>query len=125
MTCRVIAFVLIAESLFGALYVSNLVPYIASYDIVTAVLIMARGVLGALQFTGGWLLANRRPAGRAIARWALVGGALFMILAVGFNLAPTSIYYWYRWHVTAVYAFYAIAATILLQIPKSNGSMDR
>jgi hypothetical protein len=111
---RLLAFLLIAESLFGALYVSSLIAYVGNYDGVAVALILARGVLGALQFIGGWLLANRRPAGPVLARFALVAGAVHVVLSLGFNLAPTDIYYWYRWHVTTAYCAYALAGVALL-----------
>ena len=66
--------------------------------------------MGVLQFTGGWLLANRRPAGVVFARWALLAGAVLTIFDVGLQLAPTSVYHWYRWHVTVAYGVYAVAA---------------
>jgi hypothetical protein len=111
---RLLAFLLIAESLFGALYVSSLIAYVGNYDGVAVALILARGVLGALQFIGGWLLANRRPAGPVLSRLALVAGAVHVVLSLGFNLAPTDIYYWYRWHVTTAYCAYALAGVALL-----------
>lgn len=110
MVIRLIAFALIAESMFGALYVANLLSQLGVYDAVAIALIIARGALGAAQFIAGWTLANRRPAGRNLARGALVAGAVLTILGVGFNLAPTSVYYWYRWHVTAAYCAYATGA---------------
>lgn len=107
---RAVAFLLIAEALFGALRLSMLLPQLGIYDPVAIVLIFARGALGALQFAAGWLLANKRPAGPVIARWALVAGAVLTVFDVGLRLAPSSIYSWYRWQVTAAYAAYAAAA---------------
>src|SRR5262245_53992002 len=112
---RLIAFALIAEALFGALYLSNYLTFLATYDPVAIVLILSRGVIGALQFAGGWMLATRRPTGAVLARWGLIGGAAFMILAVGFNLAPSDVYHWYRWHVTAAYFAYAATAIWILR----------
>ena len=65
---RLLAYVLIAESLFGALYVANLLSQIGIYDPLAIALILARGALGALQFISGWMLTNRRPSGRALAK---------------------------------------------------------
>ena len=107
---RVIAFLLIAEALFGALRLSMLLPQLGIYDPVAIALIAVRGTLGALQFAGGWLLANKRPAGPVIARWALIAGAVLTVFDVGLRLAPSSIYYWYRWQVTAAYGLYAVTA---------------
>ena len=111
---RVIAFLLIAESLFGALYVSSLIASVGSYDGVAIALILTRGLLGALQFIAGWQLANRGPAGSVLARFALVAGAVHVVLSLGFNLAPTDIYYWYRWHVTTAYCAYALGGVAWL-----------
>ena len=112
---RIIAFLLIAESLFCALRVAELLPQLAAYDVVAVTLILARGLLGAAQFVSGWLLANRRPQGFAMAPYALVAGAALTCLDVGFNLAPTSVYYWLRWQVTGAYAVYAVGAALYLR----------
>ena len=82
---------------------------------VALALILARGLAGALQFAGGWLLATRRPQGVVLAQWGLAGGALLTILGVGFGLAPTSIYHWLRWQVTGAYCVYATGAILFLQ----------
>lgn len=63
----------------------------------------------------GWLIANHRPQGLAIAQWALAIGAIITILGVGFDLAPTSVYHWLRWQATAVYCVYAIGAIGILR----------
>lgn len=117
---RLIAFLLIAESLFGALRFAELLSQLRIYDAVAIALILARGLLGALQFVGGWQLANRRPAGPALARAALISGAVLTILDVGLNLAPTGIYYWYRWHVTAAYFVYAIVAAVTVSVSEAR-----
>lgn len=112
---RLIAFLLIAESMFGGLHVAELLPRLTTYDGVARALILARGLLGALQFASGWLLATRRPQGFVLAQWALASGALLTIAGVGLNLAPTSIYHWLRWQATAAYVVYALAATMFLR----------
>src|SRR5512132_3559539 len=94
---RLIAFLLIAEALFSALRLATLLSQLGIYDPVAIALIVARGALGALQFTGGWMLATHRPAGPVLARWALAGGAALTVLDVGLRLAPSTVYYWYRW----------------------------
>jgi hypothetical protein len=97
-----------------------LLPQLGIYDGVAIVLIVARGALGALQFTGGWLVANKRPAGPVIARWALLVGAVLTIFDVGLRLAPSSIYYWYRWQVTAAYGLYAVTAVWCISAASSS-----
>lgn len=101
--------------MFGGLHVAELLPRLTTYDAVAIALILARGLLGALQFVSGWLLATRRPQGLVLAQWALASGALLTILGVGLDLAPTSIYHWLRWQVTGAYVVYALGATIWLR----------
>ena len=112
---RLIAFALIFEAMFAGLYVANALAQLGIYDAIAVTLIIARGLLGAVQFAGGWLLANRRPQGVVLAQWGLAGGAVVTILGVGFDLAPTSIYHWLRWQATGVYVVYAIAAVAVLR----------
>jgi hypothetical protein len=121
---RAIAFLLIAEAMFGALRLSVLLSQLGIYDALAIALILARGALGVLQFTGGWLLANHRPAGTLFARWALLAGAVLTIFDVGFQLAPTSIYHWYRWHVTVAYGLYAVAAIWCLTLQQAGTASD-
>jgi hypothetical protein len=101
--------------MFGALRVAGLLPQLSAYDFVAITLIVLRGLVGAWQFVSGWLLADRRPQGLAMAPWALLTSAALMVFEVGFNLAPTDIYYWLRWQVTGGYAVYAIAAAVSLR----------
>jgi hypothetical protein len=115
---RLIASLLIAESLFTGVRVAGLIPQLSTYDATALALILARGLLGALQFMGGWVLATRRPQGVPIARWGLIGGALLTPLDVGLGLAPTPIYAWLRWQATAVYVAYALGAAVYLGRPR-------
>ena len=121
---RIVAFLLIAEAMFGALRLSVLLAQIGIYDALAIALILARGALGILQFTGGWLLANRRPPGAMFARWALAGGAVLTVFDVGLQLAPTSIYHWYRWQVTGAYAVYAAVAIWCLSLRTAGTAVD-
>jgi len=114
---RLLAFLLIAESLFHARYVAGLLPVLAGYDVVAVVLIVARGLIAALQFMGGWTLATSRPAARPLASTALIAAAALTTLDVGLDLAPTSVYHWLRWQVTGGYWAYALAAAWYLRVP--------
>jgi len=114
MIIRLVAFALIFEAMFAGLYVANLVGQLGIYDGFAVALIIARGLVGAVQFSGGWLLATHRPAGPALAQWGLAGGAVLTLLGVGFDLAPTSIYHWLRWQATGAYVVYAIGAIAIL-----------
>jgi hypothetical protein len=115
LVARLIAFLLIFEAMFAGLYVANTLGQLEMYDTIAVALILARGLLGAVQFTGGWLLATSRPQAFALAQWGLAGGAVVTLAGVGFNLAPTSIYHWLRWQATGVYVVYAIVAIAVLR----------
>jgi hypothetical protein len=121
---RAIAFCLIAESMFGALRLSTLLAQIGIYDALAIALILARAGLNVLQFTAGWLLANHRPPGIVFARGALCAGAVLTIFDVGLQLAPTDIYFWYRWHVTLAYGLYAAAALWCLSLRPAGTAAD-
>lgn len=115
---RLLASFLIAESLFGGARVAGLLSRLPGYDGVAVTLILARGLLGAVQFMGGWVLATRRPQGFVLAQWAFVGGAILTPLDVGLGLAPTSVYAWLRWPVTLAYVAYALGAAAYLRRQK-------
>lgn len=100
--------------MFGALRTAELISRLGGYDPVAVTLIVLRGLLGPLQFIGGWLLASRRPQGFVLSRWAFVCAALITPFDVGMGLAPTSVYPWLRWQVTIGYCIYAIAAALYL-----------
>jgi hypothetical protein len=104
---RLIAFCLIAEGLFGALNFTQLLSQIEIYAPLTIALILVRAIVNAGLFVGGWTLANRRPQGRALAVAALAASAVLTLFDVGFNLAPSNVYPWWRWQVTAGYCLYA------------------
>ena len=111
---RLIAFLLLAESLFGALNFTQLLPQLSIYTPLTIALILLRALVNAFLFVGGWTLANNRPQGPALARYALLTSALLTVFDVGLNLAPSNIYYWFRWQVTAAYCTYAVVASLVL-----------
>jgi len=112
---RLLAFLLIAEALLAGVRVAEFVPRLGGYDLVALILILARGALGALQFTAGWLLATKRPQGFALGQAAFVAAAVLTVFDVGLGLAPTGVFVWLRWQVAMCYAAYAIAAAIFLR----------
>jgi hypothetical protein len=110
----VLSVLLILEALNAGFYVANLIPALPGHDLSVVVVILARGVVGALQFTASWLLIHKRPPAVALARYAFLSSAILTTLAVGFNLAPTSVYPWWRWQVTTIYWGYAVVALWIL-----------
>jgi len=111
---------LIAESMFVAMHVATLARQIGIYEPVTILLIVLRGLLAALQFAGGWTLAQRKPQGRTLAMYGLIGGALLTPIDIGLGLAPSPIYAWWRWQATAIYAAYAVGGIVLLKRPMTR-----
>jgi hypothetical protein len=109
-----VSLLFLAESFLAALYLSQLIADLPGHDAAVVAVILARGVVGALQFTAGWLLRARRATGIVVARWALVCAATWVLLAVGLDLAPTSVYPWWRWQATAAYGLYAAALFLTL-----------
>ena len=112
---RLVAFGLIAESMFGALRMATLISKLGTYDSVAVTLILLRGLLGALQFAGGWLLASRRLQGFVLSQWAFAAAAILTPFDVGMGLAPTDVYRWLRWQVTIGYEVYALVAIVVIR----------
>jgi hypothetical protein len=112
---RVIAFLLLAESLLTASRLTALLPSIAVYDGVALLLIVLRGLLAPLQFAGGWFVASKRPQGRPLAVAALAVGAVLTVFDVGLGLAPSPVYPWWRWQATVIYAIYAFIGVAAMQ----------
>jgi hypothetical protein len=119
---RVLSGLLLFESLLAAFYLSQLISALPGHDASVIAVILARGLVGALQFTAGWLLGAQRQTGFVVARWAIVCGAAWELLAVGFNLAPTGIYPWWRWQATGAYALYAGVMWLLIQRLEAGSS---
>ena len=112
---RVVAFLLIAESLLTAARMASMLPVLAVYDGVALLLIVLRALLVPLQFAGGWSVASRRPQGPPLARAALVLGAALTVFDVGLGLAPSPVYPWWRWQAALAYAIYASIGVIVMR----------
>jgi hypothetical protein len=110
-----LAALLFFEALVSVVYLSQSISTLPGHDATVVALTILRGVVGALQFIAAWMLAARRPPGRALAQWALVSSAIWTLLGVGFNLAPTSIYPWWRWQFTIGYGLYVLAMLAALR----------
>ena len=97
-----------------AMHLASLIRQIGIYAPVTIFLVILRGFVVALQFAGGWTLAQRKPQGRALAMYGLIGGALLTPIDIGLGLAPSPIYLWWRWQATGIYAVYAAVGVWIL-----------
>jgi hypothetical protein len=109
---RLLAFLLLAEALVRGVRLTELLPALPGYDPTSITLVLAGGVVAALEFTSGWmLLAGRLPAS-TLACWSWAASAAINTLSIGFSLAPTLVYPWLRWQATVAYWVYAIAAIV-------------
>jgi hypothetical protein len=85
-----------------------LLPVLGVYGPVALVVLAARGLAGALQVTGAWLLFSGQPPAAPIARAALLLSAIVTTLETGFRLAPSNADPSLRWWLVAIYWAYAI-----------------
>ena len=122
---RLLSALFVLESLLAALYLSQLISALPGHSASVIAMILARGLVGALQFTAAWLLNARRPTAIVVARWAVASAMVWMLLAVGFNLAPTDVYPWFRWQATAAYVLYlSVLLGLLSRLEKRPRSTD-
>ena len=68
---RVLGFLLIAEGVSTLFWLVTLLPSLGWRDRSSVAVIIARGVIGALQLVSGWGLASRSLSAPALARSAL------------------------------------------------------
>jgi hypothetical protein len=102
--------ILIVEAAVASFAALQAIPALAGYDAIAVVLILAGAGIGALQLISGVLLLERQESGPRLATTALALSAIVTTLVVGFRLAPSDVYYWYRWQFVAGYWVYAAAA---------------
>jgi hypothetical protein len=98
---------LLVEGLSSAVRVAGLVGGLGGHDAVAVLLVFLRLLVGMMQFTGGWLLAARRPPGDLVARLAFPASAVLTTLETGLRLAPTNADPTYRWLTVGIYWIYA------------------
>jgi hypothetical protein len=106
---RLAAFLLVIDALLTGVWLANLLPVLAAYDLLVFALLIARGFTAAALFTGGWLLLGDRPAAAAIARGALLVSAMLLTIEIGFRLAPSNLDPTFRWPLVVLYWLYALA----------------
>ena len=109
---------LMLEGASTALWITSRLSMLAAYGGLTLALMLARGLMGALQLTTGSLLWRRAPAGEAIAPAVFLTSAALYTLELGFRLRPSSVYPGARWILVGSYAAYAIACAVLVRYGK-------
>lgn len=101
------------EGVAGAVRLAGFVQSLAVYGPIALTLLALRGLVCAMQITGGWWLAARRPTAPAIVRVAMLASLVLTVAETGFRLAPTSLDPTFRWWAVAAYAVYALAVLLV------------
>jgi hypothetical protein len=104
---RLLGSLLILEALGTGIWVANVVPMLAAIGAVAVAMLIARMLVGALQFVSGWLLFAGRPPATTLAIAALGLSAALVVLEFGFRLAPIDQDPEYRWLIAGVYGAYS------------------
>ena len=112
---------LILESFGTAVHLARLLPTLVVYGPVALMLMAARALVAALQFTSGWMLWDDRPPARPIAMFSLAASALLAIPEIGLRLAPTNIDPTFKWWTVIVYAIYAAVMIVSIR-PRADES---
>jgi hypothetical protein len=112
---RVVALLLIAEGVWTLMWLTQLLSSLGWRDKSSVALILARGVVGAMQLTTGWGLASRRPPALALARWVLLVSAVLFTVEICWRLTPTDLDPTYRWPLVVAYWVYALVAFLFVR----------
>jgi len=112
---RVVALLLIAEGVWTLMWLTQLLSSLGWRDKSSVALILARGVVGAMQLTTGWGLAGMRPSALPLARWVVLVSAVLSTLEIGWRLTPTDLDPTYRWPLVLAYWVYALGAVWVLR----------
>ena len=122
---RGVTFSLMAEAILSALRLSQLLPSLAFLPLVPAVLVGARLVVTALEFTAARFLSAGRPGGPLLASWVLLGSGSLVIPEVGLRLAPTDLDPTFKWGVVGAYWTYVLVAQVTLRFLRRSASGAR
>jgi hypothetical protein len=112
---RILGLLLIAEGVWTLVWLTQLLSSLGWRDKSSVAVILARGVVGAVQLTTGWGLASRRPPALALARWVLAASAVLLTIEVGWRLTPTDLDPTYRWPFVVAYWIYALVAILFVR----------
>jgi hypothetical protein len=110
------AVLLSIEGLGSGVWVAGLLPSLPGRNAIAVVLVLARGLVGAMQFAGGWMLLTRRLPASSFAQAAFIASAVLATLESGFRLAPTNLEPTYRWIWVGVYCVYALGMAWYVRI---------
>ena len=112
---RILGLLLTAEGVWTLVWLTQLLSSLGWRDKFSVALILARGVVGAMQLTTGWGLGSRRPSALALARWVVLVSAVLLTIEIGWRLTPTDIDPTYRWPMVVAYWVYALVAILFVR----------
>jgi hypothetical protein len=115
----VIPTLLLLEGARTALWIARLAPMLGAYSVTTTVVILLRGLTGALQIIAGWLGFEARLPARPLTMIGLLASAILTTLELGARLAPSDADPTFRWYFVAGYWVYALATIAYLSKDKS------
>lgn len=113
-------YLLVLESALTAFWFANHLSTFSVYRGVTLAIVLARVVVGVLQFAGGWMLVKERPPGFLFARVAAACSAVLFVLEVGLRLGPSNLDPSFRWLAVAAYGVYAAVIVALVTRAKAR-----
>ena len=111
---RLVAACLLVEGALTVMWLTSLLSTLAAYDFLTLTIIAARGLVGALQLTSGWLLLGERLPARIFASWAFALSAILLAVELGARLSPSNLDPTFRWPAVVLYSVYATTMIWLL-----------
>ena len=112
---RILGLLLTAEGVWTLVWLTQLLSSLGWRDKSSVAVILARGIVGAMQLMTGWGLASRRPPALPLARWVLLVSAVLLTVETGWQLTPTDIDPTFRWPLVLAYWVYAGVAMLFLR----------
>jgi hypothetical protein len=106
---------LFIDAVSAAVGVAGIVGSLSIQGPAALLMIAVRGLSGALEATGSWLLLQQNPAAPAIARSGVLVAAVYATLGIAFRLAPTNLDPSLRLPVVLAYWTYALMILGLLR----------
>ncbi len=106
---------LLFDGLSSAVGVASALPTLAAQGPAALGAIALRGLVGAFEATGGYLLLARNPSAAPIARVGVILAAVYATIGIGARLAPTNLDPAFRHPVVVGYWAYALIMLSLLR----------
>jgi hypothetical protein len=110
------------EGLASAVWVAGLIQALPGHSPTAIAVVLARGLVGALQISSGGLLLMRRLPAPVLAQAAFLASALLTTLETGLRLGPSNADPTYRWLWVAVYWAYALGMIALIRLRPRTGA---